>query len=64
MPPLLLDEDEAIAVAVGLRTAARAHRGVGDRVYVEQSIAGAFRAAPRRRLRADQPGLLIGIRGS
>src|SRR6187549_1417637 len=24
MPPLLLDEDEAIAIAVGLRTAARA----------------------------------------
>ena len=33
MPPLLLDDDEAIAIAVGLRTAARASvtRDRGDR---------------------------------
>ena len=47
MPPLLLDDDEAIAIAVGLRTAAggsvRRHRG--DR----GARAGQARAGPPRR---------------
>ena len=37
LPPLLLDDDEAVAVAVGLRTAAN-----GSVVGIEESSAGCF----------------------
>ena len=56
MPPLLLDDDEAIAIAVGLRTAARAsvtgieETSVRALVKLEQVLPGAP-APPRRRAR-------------
>ena len=56
MPPLLLDDDEAIAIAVGLRTAARASvAGIEEtaRPRARQARAGPARppAPPRRRAR-------------
>ena len=58
MPPLLLDDDEAIAIAVGLRTAARASvTGIEETSVraLRQARAGAARApAPPR------PGAAVG----
>ena len=57
MPPLLLDDDEAIAIAVGLRTAARAsvtgieETSVRALVKLEQVLP----AHLRRRVSALQP---------
>ena len=51
LPPLLLDEDEAVAVAVGLRAADRDHRHRGDQ------RAGARQA----RLRAPAPPAAPGV---
>ena len=62
MPPLLLSDDEAVAIAVGLRTAAGAgvdgHRGDGAAglVKLEQVLPG-HAARPRQRAAADHPTL-------
>ena len=59
LPPLLLDDDEAVAVAVGLRAAAGARSRAGGDVAAGpgQARAGAARppAAPRQRARTRPP---------
>src|SRR4051795_2492938 len=46
MPPLLLDEEEAIAIAVGVRTAARASgTGIGEAIAIAVGLRPAARAS-------------------
>ena len=52
MPPLLLDDEEAVAVAVGLRTAA----GGGDRRHRGDLAAGAGQAGAGAAAAAAAPG--------